>query len=73
MLYIYSRKKRGKVAEFFHILKSGQRPLELARLSEFHLYRNNANGEVGFAQFPMEQKISMAFTMEIKNQSKFSS
>ena len=23
-------------------------------LSKFHLYRNNANGEVGFAQFPME-------------------
>ena len=37
-------------------LSCGQRPLEVARLSKFGLYLNNANGEVDFAQFPMERK-----------------
>jgi len=34
-------------------IKSGQRPPEVARLSEFFLYRNNANGEAVFEQFPI--------------------
>ena len=38
------------------IKESGQRPLEVARLSKLCPYPNNANGAVEFEQFPMIQE-----------------
>jgi hypothetical protein len=37
----------------FPKIKSGQRPQEVARLSQSGLYLNDTNGEVEFEQFPM--------------------
>jgi hypothetical protein len=34
-------------------IKSGQRPQEVARLSQLRLHPNDINGEVDFVQFPM--------------------